>query len=74
MTASAWQGERQGEKTLPSIDRRSLQHFDWVLLGLVTLIVAIGITNLYSATASGVDSGLPPEFRRQLMALAVAKS
>jgi rod shape determining protein RodA len=57
---------------MPSIDRRSLQHFDWVLLGLVAVIVAIGITNLYSATAAGVDSGLPPEFRRQLIALGIA--
>lgn len=57
---------------MPSIDRRSLQHFDWALLGLVAVIVAIGIVNLYSATAAGVESGLPPEFRRQLFALAVA--
>ncbi|MGI9430959.1 MAG: FtsW/RodA/SpoVE family cell cycle protein, partial [Myxococcota bacterium] len=57
---------------MPSIDRRSLQHFDWILLVLVAVLVSIGIGNLYSATASGVESGLPPEFRRQLLALGVA--
>jgi rod shape determining protein RodA len=57
---------------LPSIDRRSLQHFDWMLLGLIVLLVAIGVGNLYSATASGVEEGLPPEFRRQVAALGVA--
>jgi rod shape determining protein RodA len=57
---------------LPSIDRRSFQHFDWMLLVLVVGIVAIGMANLYSATAAGVESGLPPEFRRQLAALGVA--
>jgi len=43
-----------------------------MLLALVATIVSIGIGNLYSATASGVESGLPPEFRRQLLALGVA--
>ena len=56
----------------PAIDRRSLQHFDWVLLGLVTCVLGIGLANLYSATSPGVESGLPPEFRRQLLALGVA--
>ena len=54
---------------MPSIDRRSLQHFDWGLFGLVALLVAIGFANLYSATRAGAESGLPPEFRRQLFAL-----
>ena len=54
-----------------SIDRRSLQHFDWVLLGLAAAVVAIGLANLYSATQPGTPSGLPAEFRRQLLALGV---
>jgi rod shape determining protein RodA len=54
------------------IDRRSLQHFDWGLFGLILLVVAIGLANLYSATRAGAEHGLPPEFRRQLLALAVA--
>lgn len=45
-----------------------------MLLALVATIVSIGIGNLYSATASGVESGLPPEFRRQLLALGVASA
>jgi rod shape determining protein RodA len=57
---------------VPFIDRRSLQHFDWGLFGLVALLVAAGLANLYSATRSGVESGLPPELRRQLFALAAA--
>jgi len=57
---------------MPWIDRRSLQHFDWALFGLVLLVVSIGLANLYSATRAGAEHGLPPEFRRQLLALAVA--
>jgi len=57
---------------VPWIDRRSLQHFDWGLLGLVALLVSMGLANLYSATRSGAESGLPPEFRRQLIALGTA--
>jgi rod shape determining protein RodA len=52
-----------------SIDRRSLQHFDWLLLGLVAAVIAIGLANLYSAAQPGTQSGLPSEFRRQLIAL-----
>ncbi len=55
----------------PAIDRRSLQHFDWVLLGLVTAVVGIGLANLYSAASPGTESGMPSEFRRQLLALGV---
>jgi rod shape determining protein RodA len=35
---------------MPLFDRRLIQNFDWVLLGLVTLIGAMCIANLYSAT------------------------
>lgn len=52
-----------------SIDRRSLQHFDWLLLGLVAAVIAIGLANLYSAAQPGTQSGLPSEFRRQLISL-----
>ena len=57
---------------MPAIDRRSLQHFDWVLGGLVVCVVGIGLANLYSAALPGTESGLPSEFRRQLLALGVA--
>ena len=54
---------------MASIDRRSLQHFDWLLLALVVAVVAIGLATLYSATLTGSSSGLPGELRRQLLAL-----
>ncbi len=57
---------------MPAIDRRSLQHFDWVLFGLIAAVLAIGLANLYSAALPGTQSGLPNEFRRQLLALGVA--
>jgi rod shape determining protein RodA len=56
---------------VPAIDRRSLQHFDWGLLALVLALIAIGLLNLYSATRSGVEAGIPPELRRQALALGV---
>ena len=55
-----------------SIDRRSLQNFDWLLLLLILLLVGIGLVNLFSATLAGTEGGLPSEFRRQLVALALA--
>ena len=33
------------------------QHFDWVLLGIVCVLVAMGLVNLVSAAASGVEGG-----------------
>jgi len=54
-----------------SIDRRVFQHFDWLLFALVLAVLAIGLANLYSATQAGVEHGLPPEFRRQLTAIAI---
>ena len=57
---------------MASIDRRAFQNFDWVLFGLIALLVAMGMANLYSATQAGASDGLPSEFRRQLVALGVA--
>lgn len=37
---------------MPMIDRRLLTSFDWTLLGLVLVISAIGVLNIFSATAS----------------------
>jgi rod shape determining protein RodA len=54
-----------------SIDRRSLQHFDWILLGLIAAVLGVGLANLYSATLPGSTTALPSEFRRQLLALAL---
>ena len=51
------------------IDRRSLQNFDWALLVLIAVLLAMGIVNLNSATHA--VSGLAGEVRRQLLAIAV---
>ncbi len=37
------------------IDRRLLQHFDWVLLGLTFVLGGIGILTLYSAATANAD-------------------
>jgi rod shape determining protein RodA len=52
------------------IDRRSIQNFDWVLLGLVLLLVGLGLVNLLSATHAAGETN--DTFRRQLLALAVS--
>ena len=54
------------------VDRRSIQNFDWILFGLVSVLVAVGLANLYSATQAGAEVGLPSELRRQLVALGAA--
>ena len=51
------------------IDRRLLQNFDWMLLLLVTAIVAAGIVNLASATHVGDE--LTENVRRQLFSLGI---
>ena len=53
------------------IDRRSVQNFDWVFLGLVALLLACGIGNLMSATAAGAEDVLPDAVRRQLISLSI---
>jgi rod shape determining protein RodA len=55
---------------LLSIDRRSIQNFDWIFLGIVVVLILCGLVNLVSATHAGVESGLSEGVRRQLMALA----
>lgn len=37
------------------IDRRLVEHFDWVLLGLTLVLQGIGILTLYSAVNAGAD-------------------
>jgi rod shape determining protein RodA len=54
---------------VPAIDRRLLQNFDWMLFGLVFVLAAVGLVNLYSSTYT--PSGLSDELRRQLFSLAL---
>ncbi|MGA9755561.1 MAG: rod shape-determining protein RodA [Desulfobaccales bacterium] len=51
-------------------DRRLVQNFDWVLLGLVVIICATGIVNLYSAGYNR-QTGDTPLYVKQLYWLAV---
>ncbi len=51
-------------------DRRLIQNFDWVLLGLVLMIVGMGIVNLYSAGYNR-QGGETPLYIKQLYWLAV---
>jgi rod shape determining protein RodA len=51
-------------------DRRLIQNFDWVLLGLVLIICAAGIVNLYSAGYNR-QTGDTPLYIKQLYWLAV---
>ncbi|MCH2187414.1 rod shape-determining protein RodA [Myxococcota bacterium] len=48
------------------VDRRSLQNFDWVLLGLVAMLLFLGVVNLASAAAAGVEGGVADIVRRQV--------
>lgn len=40
-------------------DRRLIQNFDWVFLGLVLILVGLGIVNLYSASPDFTGRGSP---------------
>ncbi len=52
-------------------DRRLLQNFDWPFLGLVLLIAALGILNLYSAGFNRQPEGDSPVYLKQLYWLSV---
>jgi rod shape determining protein RodA len=52
-----------------SLDRRSLQNFDWVLVVLIVTLSGLGILNLVSATAAGVEGGMSDIVRRQMLAM-----
>jgi len=58
---------------LLSIDRRVVQNFDWVFLGLVLVLAFCATVNLWSATHAGASGeALSPIMRRQLLAFAGA--
>lgn len=51
------------------IERRMAQHYEWWLLGLVCLLLALGVANLMSATHAGSAGLLTPNVVRQLAAI-----
>lgn len=53
------------------VERRAGQHFDWVLAGLVLLLMGLGLLNLVSAAASGVEGG-SDIVSRQMLVMGVA--
>ena len=52
-----------------SIDRRSLQYFDWVFLGLAAVLIVFAFVNLTSATNSGVEGGVSDIVWRQAVVM-----
>ncbi|MBW2229263.1 MAG: rod shape-determining protein RodA [Deltaproteobacteria bacterium] len=54
-----------------TVDRRSVQNFDWTLVGLVAVLATFGLVNLVSATAAGVEGGMSDIVRRQMAAMAL---
>ncbi len=51
------------------IERRTAQHYEWWLLGLVCLVTGLGIVNLMSATHAGSKGLLSPNVVRQFAAI-----
>lgn len=49
------------------VDRGRGQHFDWVLFGVVAVLMAMGLVNLVSAAASGVEGGSDIVSRQMLV-------
>jgi len=58
---------------LLGVDRRLLQNFAWSLFALVGVLLAAGIVNLISATATygGGTIGISDEVRRQLVSMGI---
>ena len=51
------------------IERRTAQHYEWWLLGLVFLLLGLGLANLMSATHAGAEGLFSPNVVRQLAAI-----
>ncbi|MDI6852487.1 MAG: rod shape-determining protein RodA [Deltaproteobacteria bacterium] len=52
-------------------DRRLVQNFDWLLLTLILIVIAIGSVNLYSAGYNRTPEGATPVYIKQLYWLGV---
>jgi len=53
------------------IDRRFLPHIDWVLIGALLTLSAIGLAMIYSATYDPITDRGGPQLFRQMWALAI---
>ena len=53
------------------IDRRLLPHIDWVLVGVILVLSAIGLAMIYSATYDPTTDRGGPQLSRQMWALAL---
>lgn len=49
------------------IDRRLIQHFDWITLAITLFIATIGIMTIYSATRPLMDAEHPSFYLRQII-------
>jgi len=52
------------------IDRRLIEHFDWVMLLMLVLVLGMALANLYSSTWNGGDHGSPIFYKQTYMAAA----
>ncbi len=57
---------------MSQFDRRWIQNFDWVFLLLVGILLALGLVNLMSAAAAGVEGGASGVVRRHTMMIGAA--
>ena len=53
------------------IDRRFLLYIDWVLVGVILVLSAIGLAMIYSATYDPTTDRVGPQLSRQMWALAL---
>ncbi len=53
------------------VERRRGQHFDWILVVIVVVLMGLGLINLVSAAASGVEGG-SDIVSRQMMVMALS--
>jgi len=57
---------------MSQFDRRSIQNFDWVFLLLIGVLLTMGMVNLMSAAAAGVEGGTSNVVRRHMMVAGAA--
>ena len=53
------------------LERRLYRHIDWLLVGALVLLCAIGVTMIYSTTYDPTVDGVGPQVSRQLWALGI---